>query len=92
MSMSEYNGRMLQNLRESVSAFDSGDLDLDQIQAALQSVLSLLENDGSGVTELVRLAEADIEEIRFTRLLDEQGPAVTFRLDELLERLPGGPA
>jgi hypothetical protein len=33
------------------------------------------------------LAEADVEEIRFTTLLDEQHPAVVFRLDQLREAL-----
>jgi len=89
MSVSDYNQGILAKLRGSVTAFAAGELDLDQIQAELQSSLGLLENDGSGVADLVRLAEADVEEIRFTRLLDEQRPAVTFRLDELLETLPG---
>jgi hypothetical protein len=89
MSLSDYNQRVLDRLRESFSAFVAGKLDLDEIQAALQSTLGLLENDRSGVAELVRLAEADVEEIRFTRLLDEQRPAVIFRVDELLDNLPG---
>jgi len=71
MSVSDYNQGILAKLRGSVTAFAAGELDLDQIQAELQSSLGLLE------------------EIRFTRLLDEQRPAVTFRLDELLETLPG---
>jgi len=89
MTVSETNREILDRLRASVTAFTHGEADLDFLQAALQSAMGLLENDGSGAEKAVRLAEADVEEIRFTRLLDEQRPAVIFRLDELLEQLPG---
>lgn len=89
MKLSAQNQRVLDSLRASVTGFAAGDLDLDEIQAALQSRFGLLENDGTYVADLVRLAEADIEEIRFTRILDEQRPAVLFRLDKLLEELSG---
>lgn len=89
MMPSEYNRHMLGRLRAFLQAFVAGELDLDQLQSALQSALGLLENDGSGVADAVRLAEADVEEIRFTRLLDEQRPAVVLRLDELIAALPG---
>ncbi len=69
--------------------FIVGELDLEEIQSALQSASGLLENDGSEVVEAVRLAEADVEEIRFTRLLEEQRSAVVFRLDQLVRRLAG---
>ena len=72
-----------------MQGFIVGELDLDEIQSALQSAFGLLENDGSEVAEAVRLAEADVEEIRFTRVLDEQRSAVVFRLDQLVRRLPG---
>lgn len=49
----------------------------------LQSALAALENDGTAVVEVVRLAEADVEEIRFTRLLEEQRAAIILRLEEL---------
>jgi hypothetical protein len=89
MTLNGYNLDLLGRLRASVQEFMTGTLGLDEIQAALQSTLRLLENDGSGVAEALRLAEADVEEIRFTRLLDEQRPAVVFRLDELVTGLPG---
>ena len=69
--------------------FIVGELDLEEIQSALQSASGLLENDGSEIVEAVRLAEADVEEIRFTRLLEEQRSAVVFRLDQLVRRLAG---
>ncbi len=89
MSPNEYNRALLSGLRASVQEFIVGELDLDEIQSALQSAFGLLENDGSEVAEAVRLAEADVEEIRFTRVLDEQRSAVVFRLDQLVRRLPG---
>ena len=49
-----------------MQGFIVGELDLDEIQSALQSALGLLENDGSEIVEADRLAEADVEEIRFT--------------------------
>lgn len=89
MSLSAYNRTILDRVRNSAAGFASGDIEMDDVQAVLQSTAGLFENDGSGAAELVRLAEADIEEIRFTRLLDEQRPAVTFRLDALIEALQG---
>lgn len=87
MNLGDYNRTIVDRVRISAAAFASGEIGMDDVQAALQSSAGLLENDGSGAAELVRLAEADIEEIRFTRLLDEQRPAVTFRLDALLATL-----
>jgi hypothetical protein len=37
----------------------------------------------------MRLAEADLEEIQFTTLLDEQVPAAIFRLDGLRASIEG---
>jgi hypothetical protein len=88
VSVSEFNRGVLARLRDSIAAFVGGELDLDEIQSALQSTFSILENDGTGVADAVRLAEADVEVIRFTRLLGEQRPAVVLRLDELVLRLP----
>lgn len=51
--------------------------------------IPLFENDGSGIADFVRLAEADLEEIQFTALLDEQRPAAIFRLDALRATLGG---
>ncbi|PZF79456.1 hypothetical protein [Jiangella anatolica] len=89
MTVNDNNRGILGRLRQAIEAFHSGEIGMDDAQAMLRSSADLLENDGSGATELVRLAEADIEEIRFTRLLDEQRPAVAFRLDALLESLGG---
>jgi hypothetical protein len=89
MSQTDQNHDVLRQLRESIAAFAAGDSDLDGIQAALQSAMTLLENDGADAARTVRLAEADVEEIRFTTLLAEQRPAVLARMEELLDQLPG---
>ena len=66
MSPNEYNRDVLGGLCALVQGFIVGELDLEEIQSALQSASGLLENDGSEIVEAVRLAEADVEEIRFT--------------------------
>lgn len=87
MTRSSHNDQIVQRLRGAVELFTRQDLDLDGVQAALQSALSLIERDGTATAEVIRQAEADVEEVRFTRLRDEQRPAVVFRLDRMLEEL-----
>lgn len=84
---SSHNEKVVGRLRNAVERFTRGDLDLEGVQASMQSAISLLERDGSTTADVIRAAEADVEEVRFTRLLDEQRPAVVFRLDRMLEDL-----
>lgn len=49
--------------------------------------MNVSSNYQSGVIDLVRSTEADIEEIRFTRSDNEQQRAVVLRLDELRDAL-----
>ncbi|WFE98580.1 hypothetical protein [Micromonospora sp. WMMD964] len=81
--MSEYNAKIAARLNAAIRDFETELLTLDEIQAALQSAISLFENDRSRVSELVRLAEVDLEEIQFTVLAAEQRPAAIFRLARL---------
>jgi hypothetical protein len=83
MKMNDYNAQVAQDVLAAIGGLEAGSLTLGDTQAALQSAISRFENDGSGVANAVRLAEADLEEIQFTTLLDEQRPAAIFRLDEL---------
>ena len=87
MNMNDYNSRLATHLSNAISNFEAGSITLEKVQSALQSAIPLFENDGSGVAELVRLAEADLEGIQFSMLLDEQRPAAIFRLDELSEAI-----
>ena len=82
MTMSAFNTTVIKGLLTTIRGYESRSTTLDEVQAALQSALPLLENDASGVAEAVRQAEADIEEIQFAVLLDEQRPAAILRLDE----------
>jgi hypothetical protein len=77
------NAGVAARLSTAIQDYESGLLSLGEVQSALQSAIPLFENDGSGAADFVRLAEADLEEIQFTVLLDEQRPAAVFRLDEL---------
>ena len=85
--MNEYNKRVVARLMQAIDAFMADTIGLDEVQSHLQSSVNLLEADTRGTRELVRTAEADIEELRFTRLRDEQRPAAVFRLDTLRESL-----
>jgi hypothetical protein len=86
-SMNDYNSGIAARLVSAIQDFESGSLTLGEMQAVLEAAAALLENDESAVTELVRVAAADVEEIRFTVFLDEQRPAAIFRLDELRSAL-----
>lgn len=90
--MNEYNATVAQSVLAAISDLVVGTCTLAEVQAVLQSAISRFENDGSGVAEAVRLAEADLEEIQFTTLLDEQVPAAIFRLDELRASMEGSAA
>jgi hypothetical protein len=79
--MSARNRGTIMRLTTDIARFASGEIELDEMQAELQAALALLERDGGAAAEAVRLAEADVEEIRF---------AVLFRLDRLREILGTG--
>jgi len=81
--MNEHNALVVARLVQSIDDFVSGTIEIDDIQSRLASSLTLLEMDGSSAYQTLRVAEADVEEIRFTMLQDEQRPAATFRLDDL---------
>jgi hypothetical protein len=81
--MSVGNEAVLQALLESLDDFARDRLSVEDVQRHLQSSLSLLDSGAGRLNDSIRLAEADLEEIRFTMLLDEQRPAAVFRLDPL---------
>lgn len=83
MNMNNYNADVAARIATAIQDFEAERLPLEEVQSALRSAASLVENDGSGVADLVRLAEADLETIQFTMLLDEQRQAAIFRLDML---------
>ena len=89
MKMNDHNVSVAKDVLDAISGLESGTLTLGDAQAVLQGVIPRFENDGSGLAKAVRLAEADLEEIQFTTLLDEQVPVAIFRLDELRTEIEG---
>jgi hypothetical protein len=82
-----HNRGVVARLIGDIDRFAGGEIGIDDIQSQLEAALPLFERDHSGARESIRLAEADVEEIRFAMLLDEQRPAALFRLDRLREAL-----
>lgn len=89
MKMNDYNATLSEGVLAAITGFEAGTLPLGGVQAVLQNVFPLLENDGSGIAEVVRLAEADLEEIQFTVVLEQQRPAAILRLAELRSTIEG---
>ncbi|RBY76604.1 hypothetical protein DQ239_13780 [Blastococcus sp. TF02-09] len=81
--MSVGNEAVLEELLGALDDFVHGRLSVEDVQRHLQLSLNVLERDGSSLQDDIRAAEADLEEIRFTMLLDEQRSATVFRLDPL---------
>jgi hypothetical protein len=85
--MNANNRGVTTHLIREIDRFTSGEVEIGEMQSQLQAALTLFERDDSTALETVRLAEADVEEIQFTMLLDEQRPAAVFRLDQLRQAL-----
>lgn len=83
MMMNNHNVRLAKNVLEAIKNLENGTSTLAETQSVLENVAPLFENDGSGLAHAMRLAAADLEEIQFTTLRDEQVPAAIFRLDNL---------
>jgi hypothetical protein len=88
--MTETNHAIIASLIDSIDQFEAGDLGITEVQELLQMSFDLLERGPQDFASAIRLAEADLEEIQFTMLLDEQRPAAVFRLDSLREALQSG--
>ena len=83
------NHTLLQETAAVVRAYVDGEVELDALQAKLQSVMTLLERT-DGATEVAKVvsnAEGDLEFIKFTVFGDEVRPAVMSALDPLLPHL-----
>jgi hypothetical protein len=89
MMMSPYNLTLTEEVLTAIRNLEDGTSTIAEVQSVLESVVPLCENDGSNIRNAVRLAEADLEEIQFTTLLDEQVPAAIFRLDNLRGAVQG---
>lgn len=80
MMMNDCSAAVAQEVLAAVAGLEAGTLTLGEAQSVLQSAIPRFENDGSGVANAVRLVEANLEEIQFTTLFDDQTPAAIFRL------------
>lgn len=70
------NERWIGELLDDIARFEAGELSVSDIHIKINSVLNLLERDGQSRTyEELDLAESELEEIEFARLLDEQRSA-----------------
>lgn len=85
--MTQTNRTVVSALLDAIDGFVAGELDIPDIQTRLQSGLGLLERGLGDVSSAIRAAEADLEEIQFTMVLDEQRPAAVFRLNSLRGQL-----
>ena len=84
------NHTLLLETAATVRDYVEGQVDLDALQAKLQSVMALLENtdDGAEVAGVIRNVEGDLELISFTVFGDEVRPAVLSALEPLAPHLP----
>jgi hypothetical protein len=76
---------ILENIIGTIDGFISGQCEIAELQGRLEADASALgRSHYELVNELQRL-DADLEEIRFARLRDEQRPAAVLRLDPVRE-------
>lgn len=87
MKMNEQNASIAGSVLVAIAEFESGVSLIHEVHAVLQSAVPRFENDGSGVADAVRLAEADLEELQFARPLDEQRLAAILLLEQLKDEL-----
>lgn len=89
--MSTRDDALVEDLAATVDGFAAGDRSFDELQAKLQTVMSLLERRPGllGLAGAVRSAEADLEEIRFLVSDDEQSAAASPVLESLRSAIAG---
>jgi ABC-type phosphate transport system auxiliary subunit len=78
--VSEVTCSLLVALQRSIDDFLAGRCDIAELQARLAMNASALDRSFSELTEELRGLDADLEEIQFTMLRDEQRSAAVFRL------------
>lgn len=81
------NRPIIERVVRFIDDFVAARIEIEDVQRQLDSCLGLLEGRPQEIMKELRWAEADLERIRFTTLLDEQRPSAIFRLDSLREAL-----
>jgi hypothetical protein len=70
-------------LLRAINDLDAGRSSIAEVQQRLEANASALDNSAGELVQALRAVDADLEEIQFTMLLDEQHPAAVFRLDPI---------
>jgi hypothetical protein len=76
---------VLEDALRAIDDFIGGVGEIADLQARLEADASALDRSFDSVIKELRSLDADLEEIRFARLLDEQRPAAIFRLESARE-------
>ncbi len=76
---------ILKDVLTAIDAFVSGRGEIVDLQARLGADASALDRSHLELINELRSLDADLEEIQFARLLDEQRPAAILRLDPVRE-------
>jgi hypothetical protein len=87
--MMQSNRQVLQTVADSIAELMEGRTGVFEVQAQLQQGMGLLEREpGSAeIAAALRAAEADLEAIQFTTLLEKQVPSAIARLGPLRDAI-----
>ncbi len=85
--MNATNRGLLIKLLSTIDGFVDKPGSIEDVQHQLEVTLALLDGGDSLVSRHIRLAEADLEEILFTKLTEEQKPAAVHRLKDLRQAI-----
>jgi hypothetical protein len=64
-----------------IDDLEAGRSSIAEVQQQLEANALTLDRSAGDLVQALRAVDADLEEIRFAMLLDEQHPAAVFRLD-----------
>lgn len=76
---------ILEDVLQAIDSFVGGLGDIADLQSHLEADASALDRSFDRVIGELRSLDADLEEIRFARLRDDQRPAAILRLDPVRE-------
>jgi ABC-type phosphate transport system auxiliary subunit len=77
--------QILAAISSAIDDFISRKSDIADLQAQLEAQSSALDRSYEPLNSELRSLDADLEEIQFTMLQDEQRPAAVFRLEPVKE-------
>jgi ABC-type phosphate transport system auxiliary subunit len=77
--------QILMTISSVIDDFIAGRSDIADLQERLEANSSALDRSYEPLNSQLRSLDADLEEIQFTMLKDEQRPAAVFRLEPVQE-------